>query len=1340
MADFVHPPAVVHIPENHNPFTAVADDPSLSSPLPHLHKSPAGQQAIHVDSPLSSPANSVQFDANTTTLEDDDEDALVSSSNPNLDLPALQHGEDPADPHLSATAAALLSIRQDRKERKKRMLMNGAASPTPNYDQPRSSTLAQLESFSSNRISSGLEDEEDQPFDHAPTSDAGTAEPVPVPAEDIPFDHTPAVAKGAALAQHHSQHITPLDSMDHQSNREITGMLGLEDQNDQPGALPGSLHNPIRPEMGQQQKVDEPLHASGGPSNPLQLERPDIVQTQKSEEPFDQAALTRSAPNLPSSVPMDEHQPYDGSMDQTPTPSYTRAPYMSAKMGRSMSNESSLAEDEDQNYSAAMSRMNITNPRTLQEQQQHRRLASAPAHQTYQIHNTSSQSMEPSSAMAQSDTNVVQLRRTRTLSNGETSGGQQNQRMYSDSIAMDEPGILPSPRTNRGLAERGSRQSSSFQESPRGSVLHGRLQRESSLQEVRISKQRPHSASRGNRYPSPSKESLERISRRDGSSTNMLLEQRNSSTIDVQDRSTRVAQRAHSQPSYMPAPRTPTTPSYGDQRSEEKKQNDTDLLSPMDESPPGPKHVSRGRRLERVSPHGDIPMNSMASKESTKPNSSSHERKSSASPPLDDNASWLARRLQQQNQTTEIDENASWLAGRVGRPEKKLGSTIDQDASWLKGQLDRHRTTGSNGSDQRSMSTSLQSDSAHRRTRDAPGGRPKETRKASTKSQARPQPGPTASAQHSADQPVDQSRSKISITEQEQTTGVQPKATSKILSTVIRKTPRAGKQKKGDRQQTATNNVPIVGVMPVQCVDDQSLDDGEDVGSLLESLDVMMKDLEGAVTPEKETNTRRYMEDEALAQGKSSNFSNDDTHSATQATSTLSSNVEYSHSREMSGPSDPTPRRKHHNRPVLVQPINNDIGIPKGDIMISLLSEDPDADWSLRIAESIWRCRDMRQNADIKWIKQKIQRKPNTPSDGRTSVLADCDDGRVVGGVEKIGASQKAALEHLKYDDLEDALALYEDIIETYYSHFEECLRTQPSVEQLDDQVKMYNSYIGACLHNIGIVYMLLSKPKEAHGYFEQATTKRAASLGVGHTDHIASQVKQATCLIAIGKQNEAVIMLEECLELSKDGARSISDQRQVAEIYNNLGCLYYAFGHIDKSGSFFVESFEAQQIALDHSLYAGARFSCHSASLNLAVTKANMGFLALSSRHYDVAIEALQYAMHNQQLLLRDAHQTLIATMEHLAVSQIFAGNKDKAIRLLRRMYHMQSDVYGPTDPRPIATNKKLVMLEEVDGQSGEDFMALGGYGGKSNQPDVGASERKPRGNMFKLFKSSKK
>jgi hypothetical protein len=74
-----------------------------------------------------------------------------------------------------------------------------------------------------------------------------------------------------------------------------------------------------------------------------------------------------------------------------------------------------------------------------------------------------------------------------------------------------------------------------------------------------------------------------------------------------------------------------------------------------------------------------------------------------------------------------------------------------------------------------------------------------------------------------------------------------------------------------------------------------------------------------------------------------------------------------------------------------------------------------------------------------------------------------------------------------------------------------------------------------------------------------------------------------------------------------------LSDHRQVAEILNNLGCLSYMGGEIERAMLFFKESLKVQTTASDHSMYIGSKFSCHSASLNLSITRANIGFLSLT-------------------------------------------------------------------------------------------------------------------------------
>jgi tetratricopeptide (TPR) repeat protein len=125
-----------------------------------------------------------------------------------------------------------------------------------------------------------------------------------------------------------------------------------------------------------------------------------------------------------------------------------------------------------------------------------------------------------------------------------------------------------------------------------------------------------------------------------------------------------------------------------------------------------------------------------------------------------------------------------------------------------------------------------------------------------------------------------------------------------------------------------------------------------------------------------------------------------------------------------------------------------------------------------------------------------------------------------------------------------------------------------------------------------------------------------------------ASIVKMSLCRCALEDFTEAYATLQEALSLSRGQAQSIADNRQLAEILNNLGCLSYMCGKVEEAKILFTESLETQTMVSEHSLYSGSRFSCQTASLNGSITKGNIGFLALVSRNLPVSITAFEFAV----------------------------------------------------------------------------------------------------------------
>jgi hypothetical protein len=181
---------------------------------------------------------------------------------------------------------------------------------------------------------------------------------------------------------------------------------------------------------------------------------------------------------------------------------------------------------------------------------------------------------------------------------------------------------------------------------------------------------------------------------------------------------------------------------------------------------------------------------------------------------------------------------------------------------------------------------------------------------------------------------------------------------------------------------------------------------------------------------------------------------------------------------------------------------------------------------------------------------------------------------------------------------------------------------------------------------------------------------------------------------------------LELALSLSRDGIRTLSDHRQIAEVLNNLGCLSYMGGEIERAMLFFRQSIKILKKAVDFATYSDSKFDSPSTILALSIAKSNAAFLSLTFyRDIIESVSMFESVIKDQQLLLRDAHTTLTTTMEHLAAANLLAGDKHKALQLLRRVLHLQVETFGINDDQNAVcqrTRHKITVLEQsgVDGQ----------------------------------------
>ncbi len=173
-----------------------------------------------------------------------------------------------------------------------------------------------------------------------------------------------------------------------------------------------------------------------------------------------------------------------------------------------------------------------------------------------------------------------------------------------------------------------------------------------------------------------------------------------------------------------------------------------------------------------------------------------------------------------------------------------------------------------------------------------------------------------------------------------------------------------------------------------------------------------------------------------------------------------------------------------------------------------------------------------------------------------------------------------------------------------------------------------------------------------------------------------------AVCQYALNQFAEAHAGLEEALACAKRRASTTLEGRlQVAEIQNNLGCLAYMSGQPTSASTYFRDSMDIQFSALTDSLYLGNAISGQSISLNISIARANIGFIKLVTKDLAVAITALENALMEQQILLKGLDDTLVSTMDHLALSNLLVGSQEKAalVRLKYLFHGMMLTIFIP-------------------------------------------------------------
>lgn len=98
--------------------------------------------------------------------------------------------------------------------------------------------------------------------------------------------------------------------------------------------------------------------------------------------------------------------------------------------------------------------------------------------------------------------------------------------------------------------------------------------------------------------------------------------------------------------------------------------------------------------------------------------------------------------------------------------------------------------------------------------------------------------------------------------------------------------------------------------------------------------------------------------------------------------------------------------------------------------------------------------------------------------------------------------------------------------------------------------------------------------------------------------------------------------------QFARERTSTLPDRRQCAEILNNLACMNYILNDYKEAFAALSQSLDIQLSLSDDALYLGSKFSSQSSAMNVAVVRANVGFLALVARDIPTARIAFESSL----------------------------------------------------------------------------------------------------------------
>lgn len=245
------------------------------------------------------------------------------------------------------------------------------------------------------------------------------------------------------------------------------------------------------------------------------------------------------------------------------------------------------------------------------------------------------------------------------------------------------------------------------------------------------------------------------------------------------------------------------------------------------------------------------------------------------------------------------------------------------------------------------------------------------------------------------------------------------------------------------------------------------------------------------------------------------------------------------------------------------------------------------------------------------------------------------DSGAMLDPDRYLPPSHKMVADALKFEEYDQAVEVYEDILEADKERYGE-----------SDLVCAID------YHNLGVASLLANDLDSALMYFQQAVILKRTLLGQNDPTVSDSLVEIGIILYNRNDNAGAISIFKEALEIRKDS----NDSEGMGRISNNIGCVYYQMGDIASALDYLQEALVAQRMVLGMSEKAEASL------LSFALTQSNIGYLKLKAGHLD-AITVLEESLLVLESVIVDDDITVETVRSNVAIAKLRVHHKNESV-----------------------------------------------------------------------------